>query len=46
MKKDSGGEDAWYTSERLLSVADGVGGWNRHGIDPALFSRKLMDNLK
>jgi len=31
---------------RLLAVADGVGGWNERGIDPALFSRELCKNLK
>ncbi len=30
-----GGEDAYYSSERLLVVADGVGGWNNQGIDPS-----------
>ena len=46
MKKETGGEDAWYTSDYLLAVADGVGGWNRHGVDPAKFSRKLMTNIE
>ena len=46
MKKDTGGEDAWYNSDFILAVADGVGGWNRHGVDPAKFSRKLMTNIE
>jgi serine/threonine protein phosphatase PrpC len=25
----------------LLVVADGVGGWNNHGVDPALYSKEL-----
>lgn len=27
----------------MLVVADGVGGWNEMGIDPALYSRRLVD---
>lgn len=38
----TGGEDALYSSENLLVVADGVGGWNRYGIDPSKYSRKLV----
>ena len=30
----------------LLAVADGVGGWNSRGVDPALFSRELCENVK
>lgn len=45
-KKDKGGEDAWYANDYLLSVADGVGGWNTHGIDPSKYSRKLETNVK
>ena len=26
-----------------LGVADGVGGWREHGIDPSLFSSSLME---
>ena len=29
----------------LLAVADGVGGWNEVGVDPALFSRELCRHL-
>lgn len=29
-----------------LGVADGVGGWREHGIDPSLFSSSLMDACK
>ncbi|KAL6052922.1 Protein phosphatase [Balamuthia mandrillaris] len=44
-KAQKGGEDAYYISdtEKSLGVADGVGGWATHNIDPALFSRKLME---
>lgn len=46
-KKDKGGEDAFFSSRwyslliSVLAVADGVGGWNELGVDPALYSRKL-----
>lgn len=29
-----------------LGVADGVGGWREHGIDPSLFSSSLMEACK
>lgn len=29
----------------LLAVADGVGGWNDVGVDPALFSNELCRNI-
>lgn len=29
-----------------MAVADGVGGWNDRGVDPALFSRELCKNLR
>lgn len=45
-KKDKGGEDSWYVNDYLLSVADGVGGWNLQGVDPAKYSRKLEANVK
>lgn len=45
-KMETGGEDAWYHSANLIVVADGVGGWNRYGIDPALYSRQLVSNVK
>lgn len=40
-KVAKGGEDAWFASESLLVVADGVGGWNSKGIDPSLYSKFL-----
>ena len=44
-KRDKGGEDASCASERLIAVADGVGGWNEVGVDPALYSNELMRNV-
>jgi len=38
-KAHKGGEDAWAATDRLIAVADGVGGWARHGVDPGLFSK-------
>jgi len=38
-KVHKGGEDAWTASERLIAVADGVGGWAKHGVDPGIFSK-------
>jgi protein phosphatase PTC7 len=40
-KAYKGGEDAFYISDSLLVVADGVGGWAKKGIDPGLFSKEL-----
>ena len=31
--------------DSLIAVADGVGGWNDHGVDPGLFSRELCANV-
>lgn len=28
-------------NDRLLCVADGVGGWAESGVDPAIYSKKL-----
>jgi len=44
-KRDRGGEDAYIVSEELLAVADGVGGWNRKGIDPGIFARELCERV-
>jgi len=30
-----------FADKQLLAVMDGVGGWAEHGIDPALYSKKL-----
>jgi len=45
-KKDKGGEDAYFGSDYILSVADGVGGWNQRGVDPAKYSKKLAENTE
>ncbi|TNV76749.1 hypothetical protein FGO68_gene3286 [Halteria grandinella] len=44
-KRDRGGEDAWILTEELLAVADGVGGWNRKGVNPGIFARELCANV-
>ena len=44
-KKHKGGEDAFVSSDSLLSVCDGVGGWASSGVDPANYSRELAANV-
>lgn len=44
-KAYKGGEDAYYASHTLLSVADGVGGWNSKGVDPAISTKILIKNI-
>lgn len=41
-KLERGGEDAYYASDSLLSVADGVGGWANRGIDAGRYSKSLI----
>jgi protein phosphatase PTC7 len=43
-----GGEDAHFLSDdmKIIGVADGVGGWGDIGVDPALYSRSLMEGAK
>ena len=38
-KVHKGGEDAFYVSDQILCVADGVGGWAKYGIDPGFYSK-------
>uniref|UniRef100_A0A183BVK8 Protein phosphatase n=1 Tax=Globodera pallida TaxID=36090 RepID=A0A183BVK8_GLOPA len=42
------GDDACFIASHkstyVAGVADGVGGWRRHGIDPSKFSSQLMKN--
>ena len=45
-KADRGGEDAFFANSKVLSAADGVGGWASHGINPAHYSRKLCKNVE
>ncbi|CAF3726298.1 unnamed protein product [Adineta steineri] len=44
------GDDAYFVAKNrlgdFLGVADGVGGWREHGIDPSLFSSSLMEACK
>ena len=40
-KQYKGGEDAILTKDNILVIADGVGGWNDHGIDAGLYSKNL-----
>ncbi len=44
-KRQKGGEDAHCENDRLLAVADGVGGWNDVGVDPSLYSKDLCSNI-
>ena len=45
-KAHKGGEDAYFSNEKLLVVCDGVGGWATQGIDPADYSRGLAKNVE
>jgi protein phosphatase PTC7 len=45
-KRHRGGEDAAANSDRLLVVADGVGGWASKGVNPGLFSRLLVKTIQ
>ena len=36
------GEDAFYISQHSVGVADGVGGWAKHGVDSGAYARSLM----
>ena len=44
LKKSKGGEDSFFVDSvaMTMGVADGVGGWERLGIDPGAYSRELM----
>jgi len=47
-KVAKGGEDANFISDdaKSIGVADGVGGWASHGVDPAIYANSIMDNSK
>jgi len=47
-KVAKGGEDAYFLSGdmKAIGVADGVGGWADIGVDPAEYSRRLMEGGK
>ena len=40
-----GGEDSADSTDTLLTVADGVGGWALKGINPGLFSGELTRSV-
>ncbi|CDW72503.1 serine threonine family 2c [Stylonychia lemnae] len=44
-KRHKGGEDAAVLTDRVLAVADGVGGWAENNVDPAKYSRRLCQNI-
>lgn len=41
-KMEKGGEDAYYVSPNVISIADGVSQWVDWGVDPAEFPKSLM----
>ena len=41
-KAYKGGEDAFGFRARMITVADGVGGWADEGVDVAKYSKQLM----
>jgi len=45
-KNEKGGEDAFFTTDRAIGVADGVSGWYQYGIDSSKFSTLLMENCR
>jgi len=47
-KVAKGGEDAYFLSKnmKIMGIADGVGGWGDIGVDPALYSKSLMEGAK
>ena len=44
-KKHRGGEDAAGASDTILVVADGVGGWAKHKVNPGLYSKLLTETI-
>jgi protein phosphatase PTC7 len=38
------GEDSFFVTKDAIGIADGVGGWNDFGINPAFIARKMMFN--
>lgn len=47
-KRYKGGEDSNLITNdnKLIMVADGVGGWGDHGVDPGLFSKHLTKTVE
>ncbi|XP_024538756.1 probable protein phosphatase 2C 26 [Selaginella moellendorffii] len=47
-KVEKGGEDAFFISDfdgGVFGIADGVSGWAEENVDPALFSKELVNHL-
>ncbi|CCW71000.1 unnamed protein product [Phytomonas sp. Hart1] len=42
------GEDSFFVTntQKVIGIADGVGGWRKKGVDSSLFSNALMKNAK
>jgi serine/threonine protein phosphatase PrpC len=47
-KRATGGEDAFFISQhqKIIGVADGVGGWAEENIDAGVWARALMNEAK
>lgn len=43
-KDNSKGEDSHSLSDTMICLADGVGGWNKVGVDPSKYSTELIHN--
>lgn len=41
LKRNKGGEDAYFVQDGALGVFDGVGGWSSIGVDAGLYSKEL-----
>lgn len=39
-------EDAYFSTRNCFGLADGVGGWIKHGVNPADFSHELMSTCR
>lgn len=40
-----GGEDSAESSDTILTVSDGVGSWEKSGVDPGLFSTEFTRSV-
>ena len=38
-------EDNLFQNDHLLTIADGVSAWKSYGVDPALYSKALIENI-
>lgn len=41
-----GGEDSAHACDTLITLADGVGGWESKGVNPGLFSKMLTREIR